>query len=252
MEKQFPWEIELPKWKAALWFLGQAGYYMKSGGVSLVIDPYLSDSCGMNSPAFTRKYPVPVSAFEIKADIFIVTHDHTDHLDPETVKMYSYKKETTFVAPRFAARKLLSFGVPEANIRIVDVGESANIRGVNIRGVFALPTGADVLDTTGYLITFPNERSVYHTADTAFCSLLLKACPKAEVLLPCINAKFGNLNIAEAVSLTKAVNPKYVIPNHYDVMALNGENPESFKYFMEAEKTETQCVILKAMEMFVW
>jgi len=83
--------------------------------------------------------------------------------------------------------------------------------------------------------------------------LLLKACPKtAEVLLPCINGKFGNLNIAEAVSLTKAVKPRYVIPNHYDVMALNSENPESFKYFWEAEKAQTKCVILQVMEMFEW
>ena len=51
--------------KSALWFLGQSGFYLKSGGVSVVIDPYLSDCVGENSPLFTRIYPAPVSPYEM-------------------------------------------------------------------------------------------------------------------------------------------------------------------------------------------
>ena len=110
--------------------------------------------------------------------------------------------------------------------------------------------GADVLGTTGYKITFVNGKSVYHTSDTAFCDLLLKACPKADVLLTCINGKYGNLSLPQAVSLTQAMQPNYVIPNHYDVMALNSENPESFRYFCQVPGT--QCIVLKPMEEFMW
>jgi L-ascorbate 6-phosphate lactonase len=185
----FPWDIEIPNGKAALWFLGQAGYYMRSGGRSVIIDPYLSDCVGKVNPPFARVYPPPVNPAEIKADIFIATHDHLDHLDPETVGGYSFKETTAFVAPRFAANKLADLGVPRKNINVVDCGDTLEIKGICIKGVFALPTGADVLDTAGYLLTFENGKSIYHTSDTAYCDLLIESCPRADVLLPCINGK---------------------------------------------------------------
>jgi len=153
-----------------------------------------------------------------------------------------------FVSPRHTAKTLVRLGVPQSNITVIDQGDEAELPGVKIKGVFALPTGPDCLDTCGYLITFANGKSVYHTADTAFCPLLLKAAPRADVLLTCINGKWGNLHIDEAIELTLAVKPKFVIPNHYDVMPLNAENPESFRYFLYKQETTAQCVILKTME----
>ena len=242
-------EKEIPKENTALWWLGQAGYMIKSNDISILIDPYLSDSVAKVNPLFSRAYPVPISPNDIKADIFIVTHDHLDHLDPETIEAYRYKDTTQFVAPRHAAKKLKSLGIKHINI--IDHGDSANIHGVTINGIFALATEPGAIDTTGYAIISENNKSVYHTSDTAYCDLLLQTAPNVDVFLPCINGKYGNLDIAGAIKLTKAVNPKYVIPNHYDVMALNSENPESFKYFCENE-TDVKVVILKPLELFEW
>jgi L-ascorbate 6-phosphate lactonase len=238
--------------KAALWFFGQAGYFIKSGVCSVLIDPYLSDCVSKVNPLFARKSPPPVEPDCVRADVFIVTHDHLDHLDPETIEAYSYKDTTTFVGPRFAAKKLAELGVPSGNIKVVDCGDVLELPGVRIEGIFALPTGTDALDTSGYLLTFATGKSVYHSSDTAFCELLLKACPDADVLLTCINGKFGNLNIADAVKLTAAVNPRYVIPNHYDVMELNAEHPESFRFFCKEGGITAECVILETLECFTW
>ncbi len=92
----------------------------------------------------------------------------------------------------------------------------------------------------------------YHTSDTAFSELLLKAAPQVEVLLTCINGKFGNLGPQEAARLTAAVSPRFVIPNHYDLMALNAENPEAFAYFVRQECPSMSVRILEVMEPFVW
>jgi len=248
----FSWDEPLLENSVALWFLGQAGYYLKSGNCTIMIDPYLSDSVKKINPLFLRSYPAPVDPRSIKADIYIVTHDHLDHLDPETIAAYSHKNATAFIAPRFASKKLAELGIPHKCINVVDSGDTLTLDGVRVEGVFALPTGSDVLDTTGYLLTFDNGKSVYHTSDTAFCDLLLKACPKVDVLLTCINGKFGNLNIAQAVELTRAVNPLYVIPNHYDVMELNAEQPESFRYFCKEGNIAAECHILKTLEQFTW
>ena len=231
-------------------FLGQAGYIIQSRGCTVVIDPYLTDSVGKAAPLFTRAIPVPLDPAELKADVFIVTHDHTDHLDPETIGAYKHKDTTTFVAPRHAAKKLLTLGIKK--VTVVDPGDTATLPGVRIDGVFALATDPGTIDTCGYKLTFANGKSVYHTSDTAFCDLLLKTAPQADILLTCINGKFGKLNIAEAIELTKAVSPRTVIPNHYDVMALNAENPESFRYSCTDAGLEADCRILQIMEEFSW
>jgi len=252
MTNMFSIDASTPADKVALWPLGQAGYYLKSEMCSVLIDPYLSNSVEKIDPVLTRKSPPPIDPAAIRADIFIVTHDHLDHLDPETVSAYSFKDTTKFVAPRLAAKRLIDLSVPEKNIHVVNCGDSIDFPGLQIKGVFALPTEPEVLDTSGYVLTFANGKSIYHTSDTGFCDLLLKACPKADVLLTCINGKFGNLNISQAIELTRAVNPHYVIPNHYDIMELNAENPESFRFFYEKEKMDAKCVILEALEYFHW
>ena len=234
----------------SLQLIGQAGCIVESGGCKVVIDPYLSDSVGKGSPLFSRLNPPPIKPDELKVDIFIVTHDHTDHLDPDTISAYKHKDTTTFVAPRFAAKKLKSMGID--NITVIDHGDTVEFPGVTITGVFALSTDPGTIDTSGYMLRFPNGKSIYHTSDTGFCELLLKAAPKVDVLMTCINGKFGNLNIAEAIKLTKAVDPKYVIPNHYDVMALNSENPESFRVFCGFDGVKAEVVILDALETFTW
>ena len=43
-------EYKIQKNQAALWFLGQAGYIIRSCGTTLAIDPYLSDSVAKAAP----------------------------------------------------------------------------------------------------------------------------------------------------------------------------------------------------------
>lgn len=238
--------------QAALWFVGQAGYLGRAGKVTVVIDPYLTDSVGLAAPDFSRAISVPIEPEDLRVDIFIVTHDHGDHLDPETVRRYRHKRESVFVAPHLAAKRLIKLGVPNGQVISLSVGETADVKGVSISGIFALPTGPDVLDTTGYLVRFPNGRSFYHASDTAFCELLLSAAPKAEVLMVPINGKWGNLNLAQALELARATTPRFVLPNHYDMMRLNAENPEAFRYLCEHSGLDSKCVISPIMEPFIW
>lgn len=246
-------ELDLAPQQAALWFLGQAGYVIRSAGLTLAIDPYLTDSASASAPEFHRSFPPPIEPEDLRVDLWIVTHDHLDHLDPETLRRYRHKADTQFVAPRLAAAKLRQVGVPVGQIRRLDAGEAWTWRELSLRGVFALPTGIDVLDTTGYWLTFPNGRSLYHTSDTSFTPLLLEAAPKGvEVLLVPINGKWGNLNAEQATELAAAVGPRYVLPNHYDLMALNHENPETFRWFCRARELSAECVVPAVLRPFLW
>jgi L-ascorbate 6-phosphate lactonase len=239
--------------EAALWWLGQSGYVIKSPDLTITIDPYLSDAAAKDAPELSRLYPPPFKPEALDVSLYIVTHDHLDHLDPVTILRYQKKSSTKFIAPRQAAKKLVSLGVSKENVIILHAGESWRYESVEITGVFALATSIDVLDTTGYFIKFDNGRSLYHTSDTELHPLVIAAAPKnPEVMFVPINGKWGNPNADNAALFAKALQPRYVMPNHYDLMALNAENPEVFEWFCAQQQMKEQCIILKKMEPFVW
>jgi len=116
-----------------------------------------------------------------------------------------------------------------------------------------LPTGADVPDTTGYLLRFANGRSVYHTSDTVFHPLVLASAPREpDVMLVPINGKWGNPGPEAAAEFAATVRPRFVLPNHYDLMALNAENPETFRWFCGQRGLADRCVIPQRLQPFTW
>lgn len=239
--------------EAALWWLGQAGYIIKSMDLTLTIDPYLSDAASKDAPEFSRLYPAPLDPKDLDVSLYLITHDHLDHLDPITIQQYRNKSSTMFIAPPQAATKLISLGVPEENVTILHSGELCRFESVEITSVFALPTSIDVLDTTGYFIKFDNGRSLYHTSDTEYHPLVVAAAPREpEIMFVPINGKWGNPTADNAALFAKSINPRFVIPNHYDLMALNAENPEVFKWFCIQQGMEEECTILERMEPFIW
>lgn len=182
----------------------------------------------------------------------MITHDHLDHLDPETLRAYRHKRTTTFVGPRLVCRKLAKIGVPRASILRVDSGEEARLRDVVLRGTYAVPTDPGVMDTTGYLFTLPCGKTAWHTSDTAFSELLCRAAPKCEVLLPVINGKWGNLGAEQAAELVRRVKPRFTIPHHHDLMELNAENPRTFAVFVGQGRGRPKVHAPVVLEPFIW
>src|SRR5713101_365890 len=110
-----------------LWWLGQSGFLVQWQGRHLLLDPYLSDS-------LTRKYEQTakphvrmtervVSPDRLNfIDVTTSSHNHTDHLDPETL------------GPLMKANPRMELVIPEANREFV----------VNRLGIVAeLPCGLD-------------------------------------------------------------------------------------------------------------
>ena len=69
-------------------WLGQAGLMFETCEKTIIIDPYLSDSVKEIEPQNFRRVAVDESFLKIKPDIIILTHNHLDHTDPETLKHY--------------------------------------------------------------------------------------------------------------------------------------------------------------------
>ena len=200
-------------------FLGQSGYILKSGNSEIIIDPYLSDSVNRvaNRP---RALPIPINPQDIKCDAVICTHNHLDHLDPDTVS--EIPANQFFITTNEGLSELKKLG--RKNAAALNVGDSIKIGDFKITAVFADHT----VEAFGLIIEAENK-TLYFSGDTLYNERLFDIADyKPDITFICINGRLGNMNVDEALVTAKKIGAKINIPNHYDMFESNSENPLLF------------------------
>ena len=247
-------ETEVPDRAIGIWWLGQAGYILKtSSGKVIFIDAYLSGKLEGDPHDWVRSYPPPLQPADVECDIYIATHNHDDHNDVTAICEMDPDKIGMFVGPRNVIRALRNLGVPEDKLTLADAGDEATVAGVNLLGTFCIPNDPHALDSAGYLIRTEDGLAVYHSGDTGFHPFLYYlARHPIDVMLVCINGKLGNMGIEGAAELTRYLRPKLVIPNHYDMFACNAADPWEFVMRMNGSGSEPPAKVLEVGEGFVY
>jgi len=199
--------------------LGQSGYSIKTKNSEIMIDPYLSDS--VNRVAGTpRLLPIPITPSDISCDAVICTHDHLDHLDPDTVSLIG--DQQLFVTTNGGKEKLKSLG--KDNVIAVNEGESVNLGDFEITAVFADHT----VEAFGVIVK-AEGKTLYFSGDTLYNERLFYIAEYyPDVTFICINGRLGNMNVNEALITAKKISAKLNVPNHYDMFASNSEDPHLF------------------------
>lgn len=250
-----------------IWWLGQSGFLLQWNKKCLLFDPYLSDSLSIKY-AGTKKPHKRMSELVVAPelldciDVVTSSHNHTDHLDAETL------------IPLMEKNKNLKFVIPEANrdfvvdrlkcshdfpVGIVD-GEKKIIDGFTFNGV---PAAHNTIERDeqgrcrfmGFVVQL-GKFSVYHSGDTLWYDTIVDVLNPFRVtvaFLP-INGNLperevaGNLNCKEAARLGKEIRAKLVIPHHYDLFEFNTANPKDFEG--EAGKLNQPYKVLQLGEHF--
>lgn len=230
-----------------LWWLGQSGFLVKYGNRYLLMDPYLSDSL-TKKYAKTDKPHVRMSQRVIDparldfVDVITSSHNHTDHLDAETLRpLMQANPATRVVVPaanrQFAAERL---GVEPATLLTADEGKTTTVAGFEITGIVAAHPQIERDESgrskyLGYVIE-AGFCTIYHSGDTLWDDAIVEQTRRFKIdvaLLP-INGDrperhvAGNLNGAQAAKLAKAIDVKVVIPCHYDMFEFNTASPDEF------------------------
>lgn len=231
-----------------IWWLGQSGFLCASGGKRVLFDPYLSDSLTRkyagSGKEHTRMTELVIEPGKL-TDINLVTssHNHTDHLDGETLKaVFATNSEAAFIIPEanraFVAERL---GVDATWPIGLTEDQSKTVDAITISG---LPAAHDNIDRDDrgnckYMgfVTQWNGWSVYHSGDTRPINGLaerLAAFDLDVALLP-INGTLeerkvsGNLWGQEAAALAHNADARTVVPCHYDMFTFNTETPAAFE-----------------------
>ena len=250
-----------------LWWLGQSGFLLQWKGKRVLIDPYLSDS-------LTKKYAATdkphirmserVISPELLKNISVVSssHNHTDHLDGETlIPVLKNNPDVTFIVPeanrQFVAERVKCNNEFPAGL---SDGRSVTVDGFTFQGIPAKHNEIERDESgnskfMGYVIEF-GKYKIYHSGDTLWFDemvSLLKPFAVDVALLP-INGNdasrkvAGNLNCEEAAKLGKAIGAKLVIPCHYDMFTFNTADVQDF--VREAERLDQPYKVLKGGERF--
>ncbi|HEV8607369.1 MAG TPA: MBL fold metallo-hydrolase [Tepidisphaeraceae bacterium] len=246
-----------------LWWLGQSGFLVKYGNRYLLIDPYLSDSltkkyANTDKPHVRMTERVVDPARLDFVDVATSSHNHTDHLDAETLipllRANPAAKIVTAAANReFAAERLK---IDPAMIVAADEEKTVNVAGFLITGIIAAHPRMerDAQGRSKYLgyVIQAGHCTIYHSGDTLWHDAIIEQVKRFKIdiaLLP-INGDrperrvAGNLDGPQAARLAKAINAREVIPCHYDMFEFNTASPVEFE--RECHKIGQSYGILRA------
>jgi L-ascorbate 6-phosphate lactonase len=201
-------------------WLGQGGFELFDGESSILLDPYLSDLVE-KVEGLKRLVPPPIRPSEAHPGLYLITHDHIDHLDSDTISAMD-RGGVLFAAPGSCVEKLIGLGVDETAITRLDRGGTMSFGSFEIEAVYARHTA----DSIGALIARDGLRA-YFTGDTELDDAVGRGL-RCDALFVCINGRWGNMGIEEALELADRVDAKLALPHHYGMFAENTADPEAF------------------------
>lgn len=205
------------------WF-GHATLGLETGGFKLLIDPYFS-----GNPS------VKVKANQVEADYILVTHGHGDHIG-----------DTVEIAKRCSAL-VISNAEISSWLRKQGVKTHAQHIGGGYQHPFgylklttalhgsSLPDGSNGGNPAGFLLTTNENKKIYMAGDTGlFGDMKLIGEEGLDLAVIPIGDNY-TMGPADALRAVKLLNPKMVIPIHFNTFDLIRQDPKAWAERVEAE-----------------
>jgi len=213
------------------WY-GHAAWGLNINGTQVLIDPFLEG----NPVAAT-------TADEVPADYIAVTHGHGDHIG-DTVAI-ARRTGATVIANAEIARWLRGQGLTHVHAQHIGGGFHYPFGYVKLTIAVhgsSLPDGSYGGMPVGILITADGKK-LYHAGDTGlFASMALIGEEGLDVAILPIGDNY-TMGPDDALRAVKLLNPRVVIPMHYETWDLIAQDPQAWAARVRAETT-TEPVVL--------
>lgn len=246
-------ELPIPNGQAGLTWLGQAGFVLRSGETTALIDPFVSPWNG-------RLYEsslAPSQATEI--DLILCTHEHIDHFDGAALPAIAEASPgAVIVVPTPIVDMATEAGIAADRVVGAQPGETLELAGLRITPVpakhgvtmddaygFGEELSSGLVRFLGYVVD-AGDVHLYHAGDTIHfdgMEMMLRDLRIDVGLLP-INGRdpereargiVGNLSEREAAWLGKEAAFDLLIPMHYDLFERNRGYPANLVQSVEQD-----------------
>jgi L-ascorbate 6-phosphate lactonase len=173
---------------------------------------------------------VDESFFKVKPDVILVTHDHLDHLDPETLDHYllDSSKPITVMAPEAAYRKLVKYGGPHNYVRLSphSVWSTGGVTFYSVKAEHSDPTAAGFILDDG-VKTFYISGDTLYNYDVIDDVVELVDDGVDYAFLP-INGVGNNMNAKDAADFAYEIGAKCAVPLHWGLF--DSIDPKDFDF----------------------
>jgi len=160
----------------ATWY-GHSSALIEIEGVRVLFDPVWAERCSPSRLVGPRRlHPVPVALTDLPPlDAVVISHDHYDHLDMDTVRALAELQSAPFVVPLGVGAHLERWGVPAGRIVELDWTESTTVGptgSVTLTAAAARHFSGRSFDRDGtlwasWVIAGPTRRAFY-TGDSGY------------------------------------------------------------------------------------
>ncbi|PSC02948.1 hypothetical protein SLNSH_21425 [Alsobacter soli] len=155
--------------------VGHASFLLQTAGLNILTDPVWSDRCSPFSFAGPQRVNAPGVAFDDlpPIDVVLLTHNHYDHLDVDTLRRLAARHPLRIVTPLGNDTILREAGVPVPT-RTLDWGDAAPLsEEVSVHAEQAIHWSARGLRDrqralwAAFVLRTP-AGAIYHVGDTGF------------------------------------------------------------------------------------
>lgn len=219
------------------WY-GHATMGLETGGYKLLIDPYFS-----GNPA------CPTTADRVEADFILVSHGHGDHVG-DTVAIA--KRTGALVISNFEICNWLSSKGVETHAQHLGGGYQHPFGYLKLTLALhgsALPDGSYGGNPAGFLLTTKAGEKIYMACDTGlFGDMALIGEEGIDLTTLPVGDNY-TMGPDDALRAVKLIQPKHVIPVHFNTWDLIKQDCGAWAQRVQAE-TQAQVHILQPGESF--
>jgi len=198
-------------------WLAHSGLLFENANIKILVDPYLSDSLGKENKKFTRRVGVDTSYLSCDPDVILITHQHPDHLDTQTLRAV-FENSThpiTVLAPYSAYNTLVSLG-GEHNYVMLNPHSVWGERGVTFYSVHAEHTDRYA---AGFIID-DGKSTYYVSGDTLYNYDVIDdvtelAPDGVDVAFLPIEGRGNKMNARDAADFAYEIGAKSAVPVHW-------------------------------------
>lgn len=147
-----------------------------------------------------------------KADIILITHEHSDHFDIRAVE--ALKKTTTKIISNRAVNNIIREGIALSNGEMVELNEIIKVKAV---AAYNTTEGRDRFHPknrdNGYVLDIEKTK-IYIAGDTEFINEMTELRNIIDIAFIPVNQPY-TMTIEQATKAAISINPKILYPYHY-------------------------------------